>query len=718
MSLRFHWGSLRNKIIIWAFAPATIILVIVALISLYAYQQVTEDLVIERDQDLTHLSARLLSAELKSYTDPLSGQLSSVFDSGIVVFDENGKVLAAEPEQLEGWGPDWAKRISFRQMLGSNKPVFSNVVVDGLYGQEAIVLVIPFVGRDGKIVGGTAGLFRLQHSSGNILYKSIEGIRRRESNTLYLVDGNGKVIYHSNPDYIGKDFGNQVIVQQVLLGNMGAFRSHNFAGEEIVASFAPVPDTPWGLVSEEKWANLIQDFRRYRGTLLVLLAMGIVVPSLIVTFAVRRITKPVVDLIGAAQQVAGGNFGQRIEASTGDEIEELAKQFNLMASQLHRSYENLENQVANRTKELATLNRLAAVVSQSLNLAEVINNALDEAMEITGMTAGQVFILERETQELLLTACRGISDRLAFFTHRMPLGKTTAGLAAQEGRPVFRKVVDYPKGKLRDLVWNEGIQLVISIPLMSKGETLGAIDLGAHTLRLIGPDELALLAAIGHQIGVAVENAQLYEQAQQLATVQERNRLARDLHDSVMQSLYGMSMYSEAAVRQLESGQIDTTASHLREIQSTAQDALREMRLLIFELRPSVLKREGLTIALRSRLEAVEERVGIETTIEIDPDIHLAPETEQELYRVAQEALNNALKHAKANHITVRLLKEHQKIILEVTDDGTGFDPSLARERGGFGFQGMKERVARLGGKLAIQSAPGKGTQIKVEVPQ
>ena len=718
MTLRFHWGSLRNKIIIWAFAPATIILVIVALTSLYAYQQLTENLVIERDQDLTRLSARLLSAELISYADPLSGQLPSVFDSGIVVFDENGKILAAEPEQLEGWGPDWAKRISFRQMLGSDKPVFSNIVVDGLYGQEAIVLVIPFVGRDGQIVGGTAGLFRLEPSSGNILYESIEGIRRRESNTLYLVDGNGKVIYHSNPSYTGKDFSNQAIVQQVLRGNMGAFRSRNFAGEEIVASFAPVPGTPWGLVSEETWANLTQDFRRYRQTLLLLLTMGVLVPSLIVTFAVRRITKPIVDLIGAAQEVAGGNFGQRIEASTGDEVEELAKQFNLMASRLQTSYENLEGQVANRTRELATLNRLAAVVSQSLNLAEVIGNALDESMEITGMTAGQAFILERETQELLLIAYRGISDRLAFFTQRLPLGKTTAGLAAQEGRPVFRRVVDYPKGKLRDLVWHEGIQLVISIPLLSKGETLGAIDLGAHALHLIGADELALLAAIGHQIGVAVENAQLYEQAQQLATVQERNRLARDLHDSVMQSLYGMSMYSEAAVRQLESGQTSMTASHLREIQRTAQDALREMRLLIFELRPSVLKQEGLTVALRSRLESVEERVGIETTIELDPDIHLSPEAEQQLYRVAQEALNNALKHARANHIAVHLLKENQMITLEISDDGTGFDPSVVHERGGFGFQGMRERIIRLGGKLAIQSAPGKGTKIRVEVPQ
>ncbi len=718
MFSRFRWGNLRNKIIIWAFVPTTIILVTVALVNLYAYQKVTESLVIDRDQDLTRLSARLLAAELKSYTDPLSEQFPSVFDGGIVVFDENGKILAAEPDYLEGWGLDWAKRIPFRQLIDSSKPMFSDIVTGRRVGEKAIILVVPVLGRDGKLVGGMAGLFLLESATGNVLYESVEKVRRRESNSLYLVDGNGQVIYHTNPAYVGRDFSKQVIVQQVLRGNTGAFRARNFEGQDIVASFAPVPDTSWGLVSEESWAELTSTSRKYGQALLLLLALGVIIPSLIVTLAVRKITNPITDLISAAQKVAGGDFRQRISAATGDELEALAEQFNLMAAQLQKFYDNLERQVADRTKELATLNTLAEVVSQSLNLTEVLNNALDEAMEITGMTAGEAFILEKNTQNLVLIAHRGVSDRLAYYTHQLHLGATTAGLAAQKGRPVFRKVVDYPRGKLRELIWQEGIQLVVSIPLMAKGEPLGAIDLGSRTLRLISPDELSLLAAIGNQIGVAVENAQLYEQAQELAVVQERNRLARDLHDSVMQSLYGMTMYSEAAARQLESGQPITTAAHLREIRRTAQESLREMRLLIFELRPSILKREGLIVALQSRLEAVEERVGMETILHVDPGIQLDPETEQELYRVAQEALNNALKHAQARQIVVRLNQSQGAITLEIVDDGVGFDQNSAWEQGGFGLRGMRERVARLGGVFTIQSAPGQGTSIKVEVDQ
>ena len=206
MPFRIRWGSLRNRIIVWSFVPTAIILVAVALISLYAYQRGAENLVIERDRDLTRLSASLLATELATYTDPLSDQFLSVFDSGMVVFDERGKILAAEPERIEGWGPDWSKRISFRQMIRSSEPVFSNVVVDERQGEKIVIVFVPITGRDGESVGGIAGLFRLGPTTDSAFYDSIERLRRGESSNIHLVDGNGRVIYHSNPDYIGEDF--------------------------------------------------------------------------------------------------------------------------------------------------------------------------------------------------------------------------------------------------------------------------------------------------------------------------------------------------------------------------------------------------------------------------------------------------------------------------------------------------------------------------------
>jgi signal transduction histidine kinase len=557
----------------------------------------------------------------------------------------------------------------------------------------------------------------LAPSGDSVFYDTIAGLRRGKSSRLYLVDGKGRVIYHSDPELIGQDLTQQPAVQQVLAGRHGALRTVDVDDRDIVASFAPVPYTSWGLITEESWAELIGPSRRYLQFLLLLLALGVMVPILIVAIGVRRITRPITELIGAAQEIASGNFDQRITALTRDEVEELAEQFNAMAGQLQESYELLEQKVDSRTRELATLNTLAAVVSRSLNLDEILNDALDEALKIMGMTKGQAFLLDQETERLILVAHRGLSEELVQYTAQLPLGTSTSGLAAREGQPVVRAVADYPVGELRELIEREGLRLVVSTPLLAKGRTLGVIDLGTDIVRTIHPEELSLLAGIGHQIGVAVENARLYEQAQQLAVIRERNRLARDLHDSVMQALYGVTLYAEAAWRRLSAGDASVTGEHLREIRSTAQEALREMRLLIFELRPPVLKQEGLAAALRSRLEAVEQRVGLRTRFELNVAERLAPEIEETLYRVALEALNNVLRHSYANSVDVSLDQQEQCVILQVTDDGVGFDPKAAREQGGgLGLRGMEERVTRLGGRLTLDSTPGAGTRVRVEV--
>jgi signal transduction histidine kinase len=159
------------------------------------------------------------------------------------------------------------------------------------------------------------------------------------------------------------------------------------------------------------------------------------------------------------------------------------------------------------------------------------------------------------------------------------------------------------------------------------------------------------------------------------------------------------------------------TGDHLREIRRTAQEALREMRLLIFELRPPVLKQEGLVAALRSRLESVEERVGMQTQLLVEGEDWLLPEIEEGLYRVAVEALNNTLRHSFAKRVTVRLFQNERDVVLSVQDDGIGFDPVAVRERGGgLGLRGMEERVARMGARFVLKSAPGKGTEVRVEV--
>lgn len=205
-------------------------------------------------------------------------------------------------------------------------------------------------------------------------------------------------------------------------------------------------------------------------------------------------------------------------------------------------------------------------------------------------------------------------------------------------------------------------------------------------------------------------------QAEELATAKERNRLARELHDSVAQTLYGLTLQAEAASRKLNAGQTDEVSGYLGEIRDSAQQTLKETRLLIFELRPPVLEQEGLVAALRARLESVESRSGLKTQINLQELGRLPAGIEASLYGISNEALNNILKHAHANQVEVSLEKKTGNIILQISDNGMGFDPDSVEQFGGLGLNGMQERAEQVGANIQITSGKN-GTQVTVEVP-
>ena len=205
-------------------------------------------------------------------------------------------------------------------------------------------------------------------------------------------------------------------------------------------------------------------------------------------------------------------------------------------------------------------------------------------------------------------------------------------------------------------------------------------------------------------------------QAEELATAKERNRLARELHDSVAQTLYGLTLQAEAASRKLTEGQTNEVMGFLREIRESSQQTLKETRLLIFELRQPILEKEGLASALRARLESVESRSGLKVQVNLQDVGRMPVEIESGLYGISNELLNNALKHAHASEIRIFLEKQAGKIVLEISDNGVGFDPASAEFRGGLGLKGIRERAEQFGGDLQIQSGTS-GTKVRVEAP-
>jgi signal transduction histidine kinase len=207
---------------------------------------------------------------------------------------------------------------------------------------------------------------------------------------------------------------------------------------------------------------------------------------------------------------------------------------------------------------------------------------------------------------------------------------------------------------------------------------------------------------------------------EELAVLEERNRLARELHDSVTQSLYSLTLFTQAARELAEAGNLEGTRHRLARIADTAAQALKEMRLLVYELRPVALTDVGLVNALQHRLDAVEGRadVQVHSLVEAEEDVELPAPIEEELYRIAQEALNNALKHAHATSVTVRIVVPagSQRLEFEVSDDGCGFDLDAVKDKGGLGLTSIRERADRLGAELSVTSTPGQGTRVKIEM--
>jgi signal transduction histidine kinase len=379
-----------------------------------------------------------------------------------------------------------------------------------------------------------------------------------------------------------------------------------------------------------------------------------------------------------------------------------------------------------------------------LTQAVLANTALPALMHRTVTLVAHTLTLEYSAIWELLPDRSALALRAGNGWQPAAAGNVTvgAGAASPAGYAVLRDVpvivADWryetrlsQPGVLRDHRVISGI----CVPIPGQDQLFGALSADSSTCRTFSGAEILFLQAVANVLALAIERDQsnqaieqqvegrtraikqrLLAAAQNQAVLEERQRLARDLHDSVTQALYGITLHAQAAWRLLASDDVAVAADSLRALQDTAQEALDEMRLLIFELRPPILEQVGLSAALQARLNAVEGRANLQTRLIADGIGDLPSPVEQALYRIAQEALNNALKHARAKHITVQLQQAQSCVVLEIIDDGVGFDPAVARENGGLGLRGIAERVAQLEGHVIVQSALGAGTQLRVEL--
>jgi PAS domain S-box-containing protein len=392
---------------------------------------------------------------------------------------------------------------------------------------------------------------------------------------------------------------------------------------------------------------------------------------------------------------------------------------------LYAEAQLLADHAERRSEELAAVLELSRDLGSTLRLGPLLSLILDRLQRLVPYTGAGILVVE--------------GDRLRQWQHRGPLSEAEAfGISyaiadwhevwpvLASGQPilignvlddsreatVYRALVDTPAHErlryIRTCLW---------VPLVVRDRLTGVLAVTSGEEHAFTPHQAELAAAVASHAAVAIENARLYEQARGRAALEERQRLARELHDSVSQALYGIALGTQTAQGMLaDEGNTSAAVDPLAYVMDLAEAAMAEMRALIFELRPESLQQEGLVSALQKQIDFVRARHRLDVSAKLSAEPPLPLGAKEALYRIAQEALNNTVKHAAAKHVTVSLAQENGSVVLHVADDGVGFDPGGSFP-GHLGLVSMHERAQALGGSFEITSAPGRGTRTTVSVP-
>lgn len=380
-----------------------------------------------------------------------------------------------------------------------------------------------------------------------------------------------------------------------------------------------------------------------------------------------------------------------------------------------------------QVRSLSALNRVGHTVSKSLVLNDVLNYAMEAVFEVMPADACWIY-LQRETETFLrLRAQRGLpGDLLERIRDRhVEHNQGVMGQVAASGEAILLESEDLnPADWPTDPIINETRwHSLAAAPLLAKDHIIGVLGIASHTNHTFTQAEVELLQAVGDQIAITVVNARLYRRSRELATLEERNRMAREIHDTLAQGFTGILVQLQAAER-LGLKDPDHALESLREARELARESLQEARRSVLNLRPTELENHTLDEAIARQVSRFEAETGINTRFVIEGyPSPLQPRIEKNFYRISQEALTNVSRHAQASHVTVTLAFQPNSVTLTIADDGIGLNGQLNPERlaestnGHFGLLGIQERATLMHGRAYFESQPAGGTTVRVVIP-
>lgn len=444
-----------------------------------------------------------------------------------------------------------------------------------------------------------------------------------------------------------------------------------------------------------------------------------------------NLIQPLDRLLAGVRQVDAGDLNISVPVAHNDEVGFLATSFNTMAATLREELakrhqvetelleltSSLEQRILARTRELSVLYDVSETVSQARDSRTLLSESLALTMNALRSSIGMILLQDKnhtEARGFHLVTHQGMPSEWLYDLNPLFIDGGLFDAVIKQGTPLFiPNMAD--EHRLPLVMQRLKATALLLAPLQSENDTFGILGITRELDEAFDRDEIALLASIADHIGIALQNEHLRQQAQHVIMLEERQRLSRDLHDSVIQSLYGLATLTEAGQIRLKNEQMQAVDHTFDRIGQTARQAIREMRLFIHQLRPPALEEEGLVNALDLRLAAVEGRSDVQVRLYADNDLYIPSPIETAFFHIAQESLNNTLKHASAKEVSVHLYAQEKSIVLEVIDDGCGFDLETV-DSGRMGIANMRERTEEIGGVLKITSFSREGTRIKVMV--
>ncbi len=376
-----------------------------------------------------------------------------------------------------------------------------------------------------------------------------------------------------------------------------------------------------------------------------------------------------------------------------------------------------------REEQAMTLYKLGMNISASLTLSEVLDAVAQAARALLKTDIGLVGLLDETCQEVVIKTAAGIRTN-ALNDIRMPLSKQSPWSALVVGQPIMAAGDELDWPNLHDATWikNEQIESLLAVPLQRGERFIGLIEVLARQRRPFLESDAHLLRRLANQVVVSIENAQLYQQLHHLAALEERDRLAREMHDHLAQGLGYLKVKASITDDLLSSGRIDQAQESLQELKKASQFLYTDVREEIFNLRTAVSERMGFFSTLQGYLADYRTHYGVDVHLSIENDdlVNFLPEVGVQLLRIIQEALTNVRRHSDASRVLIQFVGGEDRVCIRIEDNGQGFLPTQVAKAGGqrFGLQIMRERAESVSGSLELDSQPGKGTRVIVRVPK